>query len=154
MQALFFKGFGGCQWRAFQTGLEPEQDISQIGYKDTKNSWNVQIFEPENVRFLEKTGIKCRDNRQSYPPPSGHYGKRTKRRRYYRRIMDAIKNPRRGKSVSDERVWRGSAKKWTATSGQLNCPVMEERKNPCHAGDRDDEEFGQKVYLTSWPVRV
>jgi hypothetical protein len=28
----------------------------------------------------------------------------------------------------DERVWRGSAKKWTAMSGQFNCPVMKERK--------------------------
>ena len=27
----------------FQTGLEPEQDISQIGYKDTKNIWNVHM---------------------------------------------------------------------------------------------------------------
>ena len=34
----------------------------------------------------------------------------------------------------DERVWRGSAKKWTAMSGQFNCPVMKERSSAplCH----------------------
>ena len=36
--------------------------------------------------------------------------------------------------VTGMRVWRGSAKKWTAMSGQFNCPVMKERSSTplCH----------------------
>ena len=66
-----------------------------------------------------------------------------------------VEKIRGAENASDRRVWRDSAKKWTAMSGQSDCPVIEENLSHFLSGEgacvitAEDEDLTRYILIFS-----